>query len=227
MPKARRQRAVQAMAISLAAHAALLTVLALHAPILQAPPHEPSFPVPIIPVLIMPRLPPPTPGEPPDEIRLHRRPQPFAQRLPVAPLPVPETPRDRPSDQPRALPQTLDEPPPAAAEVRAVLRAGALGCANPSSLSQAERERCLEGLGRGAGSAPYIAPGGPAEKQAAFAAAAAAKAGKRAPIPPPGPSQPSSYDGEPYTSGAGASALGPVTYPTDRRAAQKLNPLPP
>ena len=38
---------------------------------------------------------------------------------------------------------------------------------------------------------------------------------------------PSDYDGEPYITGSGASAIGQVTYPPDKKAAKKLGRLPP
>ena len=39
--------------------------------------------------------------------------------------------------------------------------------------------------------------------------------------------EPSDYDGEPYITGSGASAIGQVTYPPDKKAAKKLGRLPP
>ena len=69
------------MAASVAVHAVLLTAVALHAPRLKVPPEEPGLPEAVIPVLILPRAPPPTaaPGARPTPIRLHRRPQRFAE----------------------------------------------------------------------------------------------------------------------------------------------------
>ena len=39
--------------------------------------------------------------------------------------------------------------------------------------------------------------------------------------------EPSDYDGEPYITGSGSSALGQVTYPPAKKAAKKLGRLPP
>jgi hypothetical protein len=92
------------VAASLAAHVAVLTVLALHAPRLRIPREVPGPPEAVIPVLIIPRTPPPrrAPGARPQPIRLHRRQQPYVpQETPVAPLVAPTVeasrrPRPRP-----------------------------------------------------------------------------------------------------------------------------------
>ena len=75
MPAGKRGRRLAAIAGSAVAHLAVLTVVALHAPTLFIPSEPGGPPEPIIPVLLMPRLPPPAPstGVKPGPIRLHRR----------------------------------------------------------------------------------------------------------------------------------------------------------
>jgi hypothetical protein len=167
------------MALSIAAHVVVLTALALHAPSLVRPHEEAGPPEPVIPVLIMPRVPPAPPGsrEKPQPIRLHRRQlrrevatpdvEPF-----VPPVSVPE-PRPAPT-RPVAQPRISVQPSPAA-QLSTVLRAGRIGCANPSLLNTAEREKCLEILGRGGAEAPPIGP----TPDAGFERAAAARDANR------------------------------------------------
>src|SRR5690348_14940877 len=94
MGASRRRRTTIAVAASAAAHLAVLAILTTYTPILKIPPMQSGPPEPIIPVLILPRVPPPAAGEAaPAPIRLHRRPQRFRlEELPLAPLPVPATP---------------------------------------------------------------------------------------------------------------------------------------
>jgi hypothetical protein len=180
MPAARRGRRITAVAVSAAVHTLVLTALALHAPVLFIP-NEPSGPPePIIPVLLVPRLPPPAPaaGAQPGPIRLHRRqlrvPPP---ELPVAPLPAPERPAPPPAV---AGPATLTPAPllPEGPrdELRTALRRGPLGCANAQAfeLSRDEREACDELLAKGGRDAPFIPPGATltADKRAVLQAAA-------------------------------------------------------
>ena len=75
MRKARVELYAAATALSLGVHALLLTGLWLHAAKLVRPHEDAGPPEPIIPVLILPRTPPPAPGstEKPRPIRLHRR----------------------------------------------------------------------------------------------------------------------------------------------------------
>lgn len=171
-----RRRTVQAVALSLAAHAVVLTALALHAPTLNIPPPRPTLPEPIIPLLIVPRPPPPPHGGPPPEpIRLHRRPQPFARHFPTPPLPVPEAPAPARPPPANSRVRVTPEPEVSAAQLRGALRTGAAGCANPDLLSDAERERCLQALGAGARITPYRGPAFSGDKQQVFDRAAASK----------------------------------------------------
>jgi hypothetical protein len=174
----RRQAAVirrrQAAAITLSAgfHVALLIVLAMQAPVLRAPPEEAAGPPePIIPILLMPRL-PPSGAQKPQPLRLHRRPQPFAGPPPLAPLPVPPVAPSRPAGPgPVTIhPAPLPEGP--KSDLRATLRVSPIGCANPELLSPSERDRCDEALGAGAKTAPLPALGLAAGKQADFDRAA-------------------------------------------------------
>lgn len=235
-----RRRTFVATVVSAALHVAVLMVLALNAPPLRIPPMTSGPPEPVIPVIILPRHPPPSAGQaPPAPIRLHRRPQRFApDTLPLAPLPAPpQTPAaDAGNAKGPAIvrhPAPLPEGP--KDQLRAALRAGDVGCANMDAvgMSRAEREACEERLGRGAKDAPFIHPGfgmsraKKAEFDAAASARDARKAQMEAPASRPGPPVPSDYDGDPYVSGAGASALGVVTHPPSKRAAPKLGRLPP
>jgi len=111
-----------------------------------------------------------------------------------------------------------------------------VGCANASAvgLSRTEQEDCLRQLGQGAATAPFIAapmsPGRQAELEAAGARKAAVVRAREAPLANGGQSpqaEAQDYSGEPHITGSGASTLGPVTYPPSKRAARKLQQLPP
>jgi hypothetical protein len=176
-----RGRRIGAVAISAAAHAVILAAIALHTPMLIAPPQDSGPPVPIIPVLLTPRTPPSPSGRKPAPIRLHRRPQRFTAPLPIAPLPVPETPGSAPAKPgPVALhPAPLPEGP--KADIRASLRKSPVGCANADAvgLTRAERALCDEALGKGAKTAAFLGLGLARDKQADFDAAAARKEADR------------------------------------------------
>lgn len=238
MQTVRRRRTSWAVAASIAAHLGVLTAVLLQRPTLQIPVEPGGPPEPIIPVLIMPRTPPPPVGRGgrPTPIQLHRRQQP---NLPppqtVTPLVVPppkpiETPAPTFAPSPlRAAPQ----PTPAGDAVRATLRT-TLGCteARFASLSRDERAGCLERLGRGAHEEAYLPAAFSPEKRALLDQAGAAKMAQRnaaeraAPTARTAP-EPADYDGEPTTGGAGLSALGPIEHKPSKRAATKLSPLRP
>lgn len=180
MPAARPSRKYGIVAASVAVHAALLTAVALHAPRLNSPPQEAGPPEAVIPVLILPRAPPANaaPGAKPTPIRLHRRPQRFADDLPpVAPLvaPTEETPaEERPSTAPG--PRVLNLPSQEdafAANARNALRSR-LNC-DDARLSRAEREGCLERFGGGGRDAPVLGLGVDRDKAAELEAAARRK----------------------------------------------------
>jgi hypothetical protein len=181
MPAATRGRRIGAVAISAAAHAVILTAIALHAPRLVMPQQDVGPPVPIIPLLLAPRTPPGPSGRKPAPIRLHRRPQRFAGPEPTTTLPAPRTEgaaTARPG--PVAMhPAPLPEGP--KADIRASLRKSPVGCANADSvgLTRAERDLCDEALGKGAKTAIFPGLGLAADKQAAFDAAAARKEADR------------------------------------------------
>ena len=178
MPAARRSRSVGIVAASMAVHALLLTLVALHAPRLPRPQTASGPPEAVIPVLIVPRVPAPTaaPGAKPTPIRLHRRPQRFADEpLPVAPLvtPTAEARRPAPVEGPRAIAPSPTEDA-LAVNARAALR-GRVGCANASvvGLSRAEREACEDMLAAGAKDAPFAGLGLERGKAGELGAAAA------------------------------------------------------
>lgn len=172
MRPAGRGRTYNAVAISVVAHIVVLAAMALHVPRLKAPEIRTGPPQPIIPVLILPRVPPPEAGGPPAPIRLHRRPLRHAPAdLPVAPLIAPE-----PEPQPRAdrppEPARTITPDPLAQNARQALR-GLVGCSNLAALTREERERCEEQLARGGRDAPFPGLGLDREDTSEFGRAAA------------------------------------------------------
>ena len=184
MQTARRRRTSWAIGVSVIAHVAVLVVLALQSPTLRAPLEQAGPPPAIIPILLMPRTPPPTAGRPtpPTPIRLHRRPQRFIPPdAPVAPIAAPSPPAPA-AAPPRPAPVAVHPAPLPAGptgDVRTALRQGAPGCANQlaAGLNHAERDLCEERLGKGARDAPYLEAGlgMSAGKKALLDAAAAAK----------------------------------------------------
>jgi hypothetical protein len=202
------------------------------------PPEASGPPRPIIPVLIVPRIPPPAGSNArPAPIRLHRRPQRNAPRTPtVAPLPVPAAEPAAAPPRPASPVHPAPKPEGPKGDVKTALRGGAVGCANPLAvgLTRAERDLCDERLGKGAKEAEFIPPGLAltAAKRALLDKAAAAREARRADKerqPPPAMMKPgpADYDGEPYISGAGASALGTPAPKPSGRAARTLGRLPP
>lgn len=181
MPAARPSRKYAIVAASVAVHVVLLAAVALHAPRLRAPLEDAGPPEAVIPVLILPRAPPANaaPGARPTPIRLHRRPQPFADKAPpIAPLiaPVetakPTQERTAPTPGPRVL--TLPSQEDAfAANARNALRSR-LNCDDPR-LTRDEREGCLDRFGAAGGSAPVLGLGVSREKAAELEAAARRK----------------------------------------------------
>jgi hypothetical protein len=241
METARRRRTIIATAVSAVAHVAVLTILALQTPMLRLPPEERGPPQAIIPILILPRTPPPAGSNAkPAPIRLHRRPQRnLPTDLPLAPLPAPAPAPSAAPGPAKPLapihPAPLPEGP--KGDMRTALRHGPVGCANDLAvgLNRSERELCDESLGKGAKDAEFIPPGFgmTRAKRALLDQAAAAKEARKAaqerPGGPPAMVKPEAadYDGDPYTSGAGASAIGPSTHKPSTRAAKKLERLPP
>lgn len=180
MPAARPSRRYGIVAASVAVHAALLTAVALHAPRLRIPPQEAGPPEAVIPVLILPRTPPPNaaPGAKPAPIRLHRRPQRFADDLPpIAPLvaPVQEKAaeeRAAPAPGPRVLSLPSQEDA-LAANARNALRSR-LNC-DDARLSRTEREDCLQRFGAAGRDAPVLGLGVDRGKASELEAAARRK----------------------------------------------------
>jgi hypothetical protein len=162
-----------------AGHAVLATLLVLNAPRLRIPEMRSGPPEAIIPVLIMPRTPPPAaqPGAAPTQIRLHRRATRFSDEPPpVAPLvaPVEAKPAERASQAPGprvlVLPSQEDA---LAANARNALRSRA-NCDSPN-LSRIEREACQDRLFGNGRDAPPMGLGIDGEKASGLAAAAARK----------------------------------------------------
>jgi hypothetical protein len=181
MRKARGGLYAAATALSLAVHAVVVTALWLHAPKLVRPHEDAGPPEPIIPILILPRTPPPAPGsgQKPQPIRLHRR-QLHPELPPPPEVPALVAPEQPPSANGAAETKAPAEPhitvqPSPAGQLSAVLRSSPIGCANPAILTPEERDACLARLGRGAGEAPYLPPALDRGKQSALDAAAAAR----------------------------------------------------
>jgi hypothetical protein len=162
----RRGRRIAAIAVSVVVHLALLAILATQVPTLVIPIEPGGPPEPVIPLLLMPRLPPaatPASGAQPHAIRLHRRVlRPLSPPPPVAPLPAPVVPAPPapPAPAPAALPRRAPLPEGPREQLSAALRRSAIGCANPTAagLSREEREACEAHLGSGAKGAAYLPP---------------------------------------------------------------------
>jgi hypothetical protein len=242
MQTAKRRRTTEAIVASAIAHAAVLAVLVLQAPVmLHAPEEPPGPPQAIIPILLMPRAPPAGGGAAgrPEPLKLHRRPQRFMPPpASVAPLtaPVkqdPEAATTQPAPAQRPSPP-VDIP---KADLRAALRHGLLGCANAQAvnLDRAERDRCDELMGKGARDAAFLGPGlGLSREKRALLDRAAGKREANAAYleqaPPAGMAraEPPDYDGTPYTTGVGAAdPHSPVQPAPSNRTARKLERLPP
>lgn len=177
MPAAGRGRKYGIVAASMAVHAVLATLLVLNAPRLRIPEMQSGPPEAIIPILIMPRTPPPAaqPGAAPTEIRLHRRVTRFSDEPPpVAPLiaPAETKPTERTTQAPGPRVLTLPAPEDAlAANARNALRSK-LGCDSPT-LSRAEREACMDRFADGSRDAPFVGLGIDRDKASGLDAAAA------------------------------------------------------
>ena len=176
MMTATRRRTTWAAAASIIAHLAVVIVVLLQRPTLPLPEQERGPPEAIIPILIMPRTPPPAAGRlaQPSPIRLHRRPQRFVPpEVPTAPIapPTPPAPTTA-APGPRAPPALHPAPEPEGpkGDVRTALRQGAPGCSNPDAvgLTIAERDKCNEKFGKGAKDAAFAGLGLPPDKAAAF-----------------------------------------------------------
>jgi hypothetical protein len=238
MQTVRRRRSSWAVTASVAAHLGVLIAVLSQRPTLRIPVEPGGPPEAIIPLLILPRTPPPLAGDgaKPAPIQLHRRQQRhLPEAPPVAPLIAPTvTPSETPAPTlAPAAARPSPQPAPPADAVRATLRT-TLGCteARMAGLTFEDRASCLERLGRGAREAAYLPPALTAEKRAFLEQAGAAKLAQKAAAERAAPSartapEPADYDGEPATGGAGQSAYGPIEHRPSKRAAQKLGPLPP
>lgn len=228
----RRRGSAWAIGASALAHAVLLAFLALQHPMLAPPTWEGGPPEPIIPVLILPRAPPPPGGKaaPIQPIRLHRRLLPH-EPAPIAPLPVPPEPV-RPqaagAGEPKAVPAFHPAPQPEGpkGDLKTTLRQSYVGCANPNAvgLNKAERDLCDEKFGKGAKDAAFAGLGLNADKQRVLDAAGARKeedyAYKRAALTP---SVPEGSKGVGMTAGERCASMG---VPPDKCGAHSGPPEP-
>ena len=200
MKTANRRRTTWAIAASLLAHAVVLTVAGLQAPTLFVPQEPAGPPEAVIPILLIPRVPPPAPGaQAPSPIRLHQRALRVPpEALPVAALPVPIDP-PTPVPRPPPGPVTL-APSPAEVQQKVDVRAalqGLMGCRDPDApgLTRDQRDKCRERLATGAKEAPFLGSGLSADKQQLLTAAGAKKDADykytRAPVTAAPPNMPS------------------------------------
>ncbi|HEY2358020.1 MAG TPA: hypothetical protein VGH86_11255 [Phenylobacterium sp.] len=186
MMTANRRRKTWAVAASLIAHLAVVIVVALQRPMLILPLEDRGPPSPVIPILLMPKTPPPSAGRPARiaPIRLHRRPQRFIPpEAPTAPI-APPTPAPAPAaPAPRAPPALHPAPQPEGpkGDVRSALRQGEVGCANRDAvgLNRAERDLCDEKFGKGAKEADFEGLGLGSDKQRLLDAAGGRKEANR------------------------------------------------
>ncbi|HEY2358021.1 MAG TPA: hypothetical protein VGH86_11260 [Phenylobacterium sp.] len=238
MATARRRQTSWAVFASIAVHLGVLAAILSQRPMLRVPVEASGPPQAVIPILILPRTPPPVAGRGlrPAPIQLHRRQQPnLPPAPPVAPFVIPtikpaETPEPSPGP---ATPRAPLQPPPPSDAVRATLRT-TLGCteARLPGVTREDRVGCLERLGRGARDEAYLPPVLSSEKRATLDQAGAAKMAQKGAAERAAPSarinpEPADYDGEPATGGAGQSALGAIEHKPSKRAAPVLGRLPP
>lgn len=177
MTRANHRRWTLVVTASVVAHAGVLALLALKSPHfdMQAIPPA-TFEVTVVPRLVPPERLRETRREPPSPSRplVPRRLLAPDEETPVAPLVTPSAPG---VEGRGANLHPAPNPPGPKDQLRNALRAGAPGCANADSviLNKAERENCLERLGRGAKDAPFIEPPMSRDKRMAFDKAAARK----------------------------------------------------
>lgn len=136
-----------AVALSAAAHVALLAILAVQAPRLVGR-AEPSVASDVIPVFILPRAERRPPLERRTLLSLHRKRTDDAEATPFVAVPAPPA---------AVVPEPSSAVAPLSPDVRAALRRQG-GCAERSGLrlTHDEREGCEERFGRGATTAPYL-----------------------------------------------------------------------
>jgi hypothetical protein len=188
MQTARRRQTTWAIGASLIAHLAVGVFLLAQHPTLRMQESEQGPPQAIIPILLVPRTPPPTTGKvaPSQPIRLHRRPQPFvppdvtpapiAPPSPSAAATAPLSPKTVPAFHPAPMPEGPK------GDVRTGLRQSAVGCANQQAvgLNRAERDLCDERLGKGAKDTAFAGLGLAPDKLKSFDAIAAKKEADKA-----------------------------------------------
>lgn len=239
MQTAWRRRTTWAIAASVLAHVGVLGGVVLQRHTLLVPPDEAAGPpIPIIPLLLLPRTPPVAArgAQPPGAVRLHRRPQrDLASQAAVAPvmLPTPK-PVEIPMQTPAATAPKPSSAPPALTEAVGSTLRTALGCtdARMASMSRDDRSACLERLGRGALNEPYLAPALSPEKRALLDQAGdakmarklAAERGPPGPLPATGKAEPQDYSGEPDVA---TNAVPAHSHPPSKRAAKVLGRLRP
>jgi hypothetical protein len=167
MRRVDRRRLTIVLAASGIAHLGMFALLALKPPRLGLAEPPPIFEVEVVPFVMPPRQDHAAPARSlasrPLRPRRTLRPD---ETTTVAPLVTRQAPAS--NEEAGVLPVPSPAPPGASTDLRNALRRGAVGCANPTLLSKAEREGCLEKLGAGAKDAPFIPPPIAKDKLRAF-----------------------------------------------------------
>ena len=167
MRRVDRRRLTIVLAASGVAHLGMFALLALKPPQLSLTEPPPIFEVEVVPFVMPPRQDHAAPARSlasrPLRPRRTLRPH---ETTTVAPLVTRQAPAS--NEEAGVLPVPSPAPPGASTDLRNALRRGAVGCANPTLLSKAEREGCLEKLGAGAKDAPFIPPPIAKDKLRAF-----------------------------------------------------------
>lgn len=167
MRRVDRRRLTIVLAASGVAHLGMFALLALKPPQLGLTEPPPIFEVEVVPFVMPPRQDHAAPARSlasrPLRPRRTLRPD---ETTTVAPLVTRQAPAS--NEEAGLLPVPSPAPPGASTDLRNALRRGAVGCANPTLLSKAEREGCLEKLGAGAKDAPFIPPPIAKDKLRAF-----------------------------------------------------------
>lgn len=165
--------------LSIAGHAGVLAILATAQPQLRQVESPPVFEVTVAPRFLTTAEDRPVPRETaanrPLRPRRALRPDETSEVAPLITRNAPASTLRGDTVAPSVAPESGPTAEASPDLLRNALRRGAVGCANPTLLSKAEREACLEKLGAGAKDAPFIEPPMSREKRAAFDEAAAKK----------------------------------------------------
>ena len=148
--------------LSIAGHAGVLAILATAQPQLRQVESPPVFEVTVAPRFLTTAEDRPVPRETaanrPLRPRRALRPDETSEVAPLITRNAPASTLRGDTVAPSVAPESGPTAEASPDLLRNALRRGAVGCANPTLLSKAEREACLEKLGAGAKDAPFIPP---------------------------------------------------------------------